>query len=259
MANSQYEYVKLFERNDILLPNTFLVIRIDGHSFHRFSDLHQFQKPNDLKALKLMTHAAKQVLSHFGGKHECLCAYGISDEYSFIFSPKCNTFQRRESKLISTLVSVFTGAYILAWSKYFPDTPLQYAPSFDARAVLYPTSQNIKDYLAWRQVDQHINNLYNTVFWALRLRPPKDGDTGPLNAIEAEAKLSGTVSSDKHDILFKQYGINYNEEPEIYKKGTILLYPSEKSKRKKKGRVEEHYTDIMRQPFWDWNEYILND
>ena len=45
--------------------------------------------------------------------------------------------------------------------------PLLYPPSFDARIVLYPSDQNIIDYLSWRQADVHINNLYNTCFWNL--------------------------------------------------------------------------------------------
>ena len=58
-------------------------------------------------------------------------------------------------------------------------------PSFDGRVVLYPSSSNLRDYMSWRQVDcksiaaarktqtmlkyfvGHINNLYNTTFWAL--------------------------------------------------------------------------------------------
>lgn len=32
----------------------------------------------------------------------------------------------------------------------------------------------------------------------------------------------GTVSADKNEILFKRFGINYNNELEIYKKGTVL-------------------------------------
>ena len=39
--------------------------------------------------------------------------------------------------------------------------------SFDARTVSYPTNQNLRDYLSWRQADCHINNLYNTCFWSL--------------------------------------------------------------------------------------------
>lgn len=61
----------------------------------------------------------------------------------------------------------------------------------------------------------HINNLYNTTFWAL----VQQGGMGPR---EAEQKLSGSVSSDKNEILFKEFGINYNNEPECFKKGTVL-------------------------------------
>lgn len=28
-------------------------------------------------------------------------------------------------------------------------------------------TQHVRDYFAWRQADCHINNLYNTCFWAL--------------------------------------------------------------------------------------------
>lgn len=31
--------------------------------------------------------------------------------------------------------------------------PLQYAPVFDGRVVSYPTDENLRDYLSWRQVD----------------------------------------------------------------------------------------------------------
>lgn len=35
MANSKYEYVKAFERCPTLLPNTFIVVRVDGRGFHK--------------------------------------------------------------------------------------------------------------------------------------------------------------------------------------------------------------------------------
>ena len=38
------------------------------------------------------------------------------------------------------------------------ETPLQLTPSFDGRAVCYPTDALLRDYLAWRQVDTHVNN-----------------------------------------------------------------------------------------------------
>jgi tRNA(His) guanylyltransferase len=35
MAKSRFEYVKAYELADNLLPNTFLVVRVDGHAFHK--------------------------------------------------------------------------------------------------------------------------------------------------------------------------------------------------------------------------------
>ena len=71
------------------------------------------------------------------------------------------------SKISTTMVSYFASSYVFHWSTLFPDTPLKYPPTFDGRIVLYPTNQNLRDYLSWRQADCHINNLYNTCFWSL--------------------------------------------------------------------------------------------
>ena len=35
MANSQFEYVKQFEQQMLLLRDTFIVVRIDGRGFHK--------------------------------------------------------------------------------------------------------------------------------------------------------------------------------------------------------------------------------
>ena len=156
MACSQYEYVKLFEKPLHLLQNTWLVIRIDGHGFSRFTSSHNFTKPNDIRALHLANHCARQVMNEF---NDIILSYGESDEFSFVFRRECNMFQRREMKLVSTLVSLFTSNYVCAWRDFFPDLPLQYPPSFDGRAILYPTAKNLHDYLSWRQADCHINNL----------------------------------------------------------------------------------------------------
>jgi tRNA(His) guanylyltransferase len=124
-----------------------------------------FEKPNDRRALDLMNTAAKAVVTELP---DITIAYGVSDEYSFVFHKACTLFERRASKLVSTVVSTFTANYVYSWSTHFPDTPLSPPlPSFDGRAVCYPSVQNLRDYMSWRQVDCHINNLYNTSFWSL--------------------------------------------------------------------------------------------
>ncbi|CDR46199.1 CYFA0S22e01178g1_1 [Cyberlindnera fabianii] len=215
MAKSRFEYVKQFERDVELLPQTFIVIRLDGRGFHRFTEHYKFNKPNDIRALKLANAAAMNIKRQF---KDVILAYGESDEYSFVLRPDTDLFNRRESKLVSTFVSTYTANYVQLWPKFFPDFPLdlKHLPTFDGRAVVYPNLQTVKDYVCWRYVDTHINNLYNTVFWTLVLK-------GGMTTREAEQKLAGTLSADKNEILFKEFGINYNNEPEIFKKGSLIF------------------------------------
>ncbi|KAK3383029.1 Thg1 C terminal domain-containing protein [Lasiosphaeria ovina] len=281
MANSKYEYVKLFEQPDQLLPNTWAVVRIDGRGFTKFANKYNFEKPNDKRALDLMNAAARQVLVELP---DITIAYGVSDEYSFVLHKTCTLFERRASKLVSTIVSTFTAYYIFLWSTYFPETPLTAPlPSFDGRAVCYPSLQNLRDYMSWRQVDCHINNLYNTTFWALI-------QLGGMSSTEAGEKLNGTFSKDKNELLYSQFNINYNNEPEIYKKGSVVFrdyelvepgthntasegesiaelaaQPQSKTqvdndrKRRTKARVVIEHLDIIRDDFWDRRPWLLSN
>jgi tRNA(His) guanylyltransferase len=186
------------------------------------------------------------------------------------------------SKLVTTIVSTFTSYYVHLWSQYFPDRPLSPPlPSFDGRAVCYPSVSNLRDYMSWRQADCHINNLYNTAFWSLILR-------GGMDSQQAEKKLAGTVSGDKNELLFSRFGINYNDEPDIYKKGSVIFRDyelaepgshnaaaeaesaaepaqlsksqSEKEKKKRaKAKVVIEHLDIIRDEFWERRPWILSN
>lgn len=54
---------------------------------------------------------------------------------------------------MTNVVSLFSSSFTMLWPRYFSTQDLQYAPAFDARVVLYPSDQNLKDYLSWRQAD----------------------------------------------------------------------------------------------------------
>ncbi|KAK8104269.1 tRNA guanylyltransferase [Apiospora kogelbergensis] len=293
MANSKFEYVKDFERSDYLLPNTWVVVRIDGKGFTKYG----FEKPNDRRALDLMNAAAKAVMTDLP---DITIGYGVSDEYSFIFHKTCTLYDRRESKLVSTVVSTFSAYYVHLWSTYFPDMPLAPPlPSFDGRAVCYPSVQNLRDYMSWRQVDCHINNLYNTTFWTLIQQ-------GGMGATEAEEFLKvrdvaspsnvklltdypqGTLSKDKNEILYSKFHMNYNNEPEINKKGSVVFRDYElvepgsdkvaetiddlaepvtqsktqaenDKKRRAKARIVVEHLDVIKDDFWDRRPWLLSN
>ena len=249
MAKSKFEYVKRFEELDTCLPNCWIVVRIDGHNFHSFSSKHDFKKPNDDGALKLMSHCAQEVMKEF---RDIVVSYGQSDEYSFIFKRKTTQFSRRKSKLITNIVSLFSSSYVFHWRTYFPQKQLEYPPSFDGRAVVYPAVENIRDYLSWRQADCHINNLYNTCFWSLVQQ-------GGLTNKEAEARLKDTMSGEKNEILFSEFGINYNNEPELFRKGTVLFwdFPDDDEKLRKRKEIIELHVDIIGETFWESHPDLL--
>lgn len=260
MAGSRYEYVKAFESHEKLLPGCWGVVRLDGRGFTNFAKAHDFVKPNDVNALRLCNAAAAKVLESFD--EHLSFAYGQSDEYSFILRRDSTLFSRRESKILSTIVSLFSSTYVALWPKFMP-AALHDIPSFDGRVVLYPTTKHLRDYLRWRQADVHVNNLFNTAFWAI---VKGDGKT----TREAEQLLKGSLSKDKHELLFSQFGINYNDEPEMFRKGSFLtkachlntsdsfeyvhgsLTPS-----RHQSHIVVIHTDIIRDHFWTTNPDIL--
>lgn len=183
-----------------------------------------------------MNAAAQQTLRALP---DILLAYGHSDEYSFVFHKSTTLFERRSTKIASTVVSTFTAAYVHLWAQYFcagasssladginstsslsqgksVELDVAHLPTFDSRTVLYPSTRNLRDYLSWRQADCHINNLYNTTFWALVQQ-------GGMSNTEAEEFLKGTLSSDKNEILWSRFNLNYNNELEIYRKGSVVF------------------------------------
>jgi tRNA(His) guanylyltransferase len=141
----------LYDMEIVLFPQT-SSLSTSSHQPSRLSDRYGFEKPNDIRALNLMNAAAMQVMTVLA---DLTIAYGVSDEFSFVFHRSTNLFERRASKLVSTIVSTFTAAYVYLWAQYFPGTELlvNLLPTFDGRAVCYPSVSNLRDYLSWRQVD----------------------------------------------------------------------------------------------------------
>ena len=85
----------------------------------------------------------------------------------------------------------------------------------------------------------HINNLYNTTFWSLIQLGGLDNKDAekllavcslvlhlyclPTHTLTRLLRFQGTLSADKNEILFSRFHINYNNEPEIFKKGSVVF------------------------------------
>jgi len=123
----------------------------------------------------------------------------------------------------------------------------------------------------------HINNLYNTTFWAFVQQ-------GKVSNTDAENLLKGTVAADKNEILFSRFKVNYNNEPENFRKGSVVFrdYELEEPRgldsgidelagkqeqvsktqaekmRKVKAKVVVRHLDIIKNDFWERRPWILS-
>ena len=80
----------------------------------------------------------------------------------------------------------------------------------------------------------HINNLYNTAFWAL-VQEGKQTTTQAHEALRVSVTLrgggvvvltrggKGTNSAQKNQLLFERFGINYNDVHERMRKGSVIV------------------------------------
>jgi len=78
----------------------------------------------------------------------------------------------------------------------------------------------------------------------------------------------GTVSSQKHEILFSRFGINYNALPSRFRKGSVLVRekvldgeadtPEVTPKgRQASTRITLLHSDIIGDEFWEQRPYLL--
>lgn len=86
------------------------------------------------------------------------------------------------------------------------------------------------------------------MFWAI----VNDGKTER----EAHEVLKGTVSSEKHEILFSQFNINYDHIPEFFRKGTTLVWAEipqpigQPARSKPRKELRTLHVDIIGDGFW---------
>ncbi|KAI3451063.1 hypothetical protein Pfo_007728 [Paulownia fortunei] len=252
------DYVKSFQYESRLMPSTWIVIRIDGCHFHRFSEVHEFEKPNDARALNLMNSCAAGVLEEF---KDIVFAYGVSDEYSFVLKKDSQLYERHASEIVSAVVSFFSSLYTMKWNEFFPHKEMKCPPYFDGRAVCYPSCEILRDYLAWRQVDCHINNQYNTCFWML----VKSGKSKS----DAQNYLKGTQAQEKNELLDQLSGIinYYNTLPPMFRQGSSVYWDRETkmvdnkegAAGKSRKMVAVKHCNIIETSFWEAHSEILDE
>lgn len=187
-----------------VLPNLFMVARLDGRNFTRLTkEVHQFVTPFDEQFRDYMVETLKHLMN---------CGFRVvygfteSDEISLLFHPKENTFGRKLRKYNSVLAGEASAKLSLL---------LGDIACMDCRISQLPRVSDVVDYFRWRNEDAHRNALNAHCYWALR----KKG----MDSQQATNKIKGLSIAEKNELLF-QYGINFNELPNWQKRGVGIFW-----------------------------------
>jgi tRNA(His) guanylyltransferase len=183
-----------------LLPGAWVVVRLDGRGFSRFTES-RFEKPFDLKFHQLMVQTTQALIEELHG----IYAYTESDEISLLFRPDWDWYDRSLEKIVSVSASIAGATFTLA---------AQTVAVFDSRVWLGTNSSQVVDYFRWRQADATRCALNGWCYWTLRKAGKSVG--------QATAMLEGQSVGFKNELLF-QHDINFNELP-IWQRRGVGLY-----------------------------------
>ena len=217
-----------------ILPDMYMVARLDGRGFTKFTKKAGFEKPFDESFRDLMSDTVKYLMTESG--FNFIYGFTESDEISLLFAPDDQTFGRKVRKLNTTLASCASAYFTTKYKEYLYDNSIVdlelarhkgylYDDSiknlylsictFDCRIIPLPNKERVADCFLWRQEDANRNALNGWCYWTLR----KEGKSKR----EATSILSGKGVAFKNELLL-QRGINYNDVPSWQKRGVGFVF-----------------------------------
>lgn len=198
--------MRVYETNSDLcvLPNMFMVARLDGRNFTKLTkETHNFKRPFDEVFRDYMVETSKHLMN-CGFK--VIYAYTQSDEISLLFAHQEKVFKRKTRKYNSVLAGEASAKFSLL---------LKDMGIFDSRICQLPNLEIVVDYFRWRNEDAFRNSLNAHCYWKLR-------DKG-LNIKQATERIKGLSTADKNELLFQE-GINFNNLPNWHKRGVGIYW-----------------------------------
>jgi tRNA(His) guanylyltransferase len=187
-----------------VLPEMYMVARIDGRSFTRLTkDVHQFKAPFDEKFRDMMVETVKHLMTC---GFNVVYGYTESDEISLLFDFNETTFSRKHRKYNSILAGEASAKFSLL---------LGDLGAFDCRICELPNKSLVVDYFRWRSEDALRNALNAHCYWKLREEQ--------FTQRQATKKIEHLSRAEKNELLFG-YGINFNELPSWQKRGVGIYW-----------------------------------
>lgn len=198
-GNRMKEYEKQFSQKAIpLLP---VCVRLDGKGFSKFTK--GLKRPYDKRLSDLMVDTAKYLVKETGA----IIGYTQSDEISLIYYSdnykKQIFFDGKFQKLSSVLASMCASYFNYHKAEIIPEKK-EYLANFDCRVWQVPNKEEAANVLLWREKDA----TKNSISMASR-------------CYYSHKELLNKSANEIQEMLF-QKGVNWNDYPRFFKRGTFI-------------------------------------
>jgi tRNA(His) 5'-end guanylyltransferase len=200
----RYESVSKTE----LMRRTPVILRIDGKAFHTYTKQPEINTgdPFSQRLQSVFREAAIWTIKNIQGAK---FAFLQSDEVSFLLTDwkKINTdawFKYGVQKMCSVAASLFT--YYFNREAMYAGFDAEKVPAFfDARVFNLPAAE-VVNYFIWRQQDATRNSIQMLA-----------------RSEFSHKELNGKNSSQIQDMLLSKRGINWNDTPTHFKRGSCVV------------------------------------
>lgn len=201
--------MKRYERRETdrkFLPYIPVYARIDGRGYSKLTK--NMLRPFDLRMTNLMIETTKALAE----ETNAIIGYCQSDEISLVWkSTNSNQeifFDGKVQKMTSVLSGIATSAFIDLLDDFFPDDAKEMRkkrPHFDARVFQLPNEQEATN-----------------VFLSRELDATKNAISMAAHHYFSHKSLQGVSGADMQEKLFQEKGINFNDYPACFKRGTFV-------------------------------------
>ena len=180
-----------------------LIARLDGRSFHSFTK--GLPRPYDQRLSTCMIETTKFLVE----ETHASVGYTQSDEISLAwFIPADSVadymFDGRVQKLTSILAGLASAKFLRLVIENIPEKADK-IPVFDCRVWQVPTLELAAQAFLWRELDATKNSI-----------------SMAAHAYFSHNSLQGLNGSDKQERLWAEKGINWNDYPTFFKRGTYV-------------------------------------
>jgi tRNA(His) 5'-end guanylyltransferase len=183
-----------------------VLARMDGRAFHRFAG--KLEKPYDATFHQMMVETTVDLLWETGAQ----IGYTTSDEITICWTnvehESQMMFGRKKQKLVSSLAAMTTAFFSEQRYHHNHSVFIENAGApctFDARVWTVPTATEAINNFLWREQEA----TKNSISMAAR-------------TLYSQKELDGKTSKEQQEMMWTQ-GINWNEFPADFKRGTYLI------------------------------------